>query len=99
MKVTLNYGEMLQAPDRPKLVQAMQSKMEGLKEILKIIRREDIPTGNRALPAVWAFRRKDFQTGPFLSGKHASTYTMEDSNMGSTTGRHKLLYSTGLPSI
>jgi len=35
MKVTLNYREMLQAPDRPKLVQAMQSKIEGLKEILK----------------------------------------------------------------
>jgi hypothetical protein len=36
-KDTLNYGEMLQASDRHKFVQAMQLEVEGLKDTLRVI--------------------------------------------------------------
>ncbi|MFN9980514.1 MAG: hypothetical protein ACK53Y_11390, partial [bacterium] len=49
-KDTLKYGKMLMAEDRRNFVQAMQTEVEGLKKILKVIRREDIPAGNKALP-------------------------------------------------
>jgi hypothetical protein len=57
-KDTLNYGEMLQATDRQKFVQAMQSEIEGLTDTLKVIPRSDIPAGTKPLPAIWAFKRK-----------------------------------------
>jgi hypothetical protein len=44
---------MLMAEDQRNFVQAMQTEVEGLKKILKVIRREDIPAGNKALPAMY----------------------------------------------
>jgi hypothetical protein len=57
-KDALHYGEMLQAEDRSNFVQAMQTEMAGITDILEVVPRSSIPMDNKPLPAVWAFRRK-----------------------------------------
>ncbi len=57
-KDTLNYGEMLQTPDRPQFETAMQSEMDGLHDVFKVVLRTSVPEGVKPLPAVWAFKRK-----------------------------------------
>jgi hypothetical protein len=57
-KDTLHYGEMLQASDRPKFVAAIQQEMAGLTDILDPCLRSELPPGVKALPAIWAFKRK-----------------------------------------
>jgi hypothetical protein len=57
-KDTLNYGEMLQAFDRSNFVTAMQTEMDGLRDILQPCLRSTLPAGIKALPVVWAFKWK-----------------------------------------
>ncbi len=55
---TLNYGDMLRAEDRPNFAEAMQTEMSGLRDMLQVVRRSDVPAHIKPLPAVWAFKRK-----------------------------------------
>jgi hypothetical protein len=57
-KDTLNYGEMLQSSDSSQFEAAMQTEMDGLHDILKVLLRTSVPEGVKPLPAVWAFKRK-----------------------------------------
>jgi hypothetical protein len=55
---TLNYGKMLAAADRPKFAEAMQKEINGVQDILEVVKHQDIPEGIKPLPAIWAFKRK-----------------------------------------
>jgi hypothetical protein len=57
-KDMLNYGEMLAAHDRPQFVTAMQQEIDGLCDILQPYPRSHLPDNEKALPTVWAFKRK-----------------------------------------
>jgi hypothetical protein len=55
---TLHYGEMLASDDRQDFAEAMQTEMDGLRDILEVVKRADLPANIKPLPAVWAFKRK-----------------------------------------
>ncbi len=57
-KDTLNYGEMLLAHDRSHFVTAMKKEMDGLRDVLQPCPRSHLPVNEKALPAVWSFKRK-----------------------------------------
>jgi hypothetical protein len=55
---TLHYGDMLRSPDRPHFAEAMQTEMDGLRDMLEVVPRDTVPAHIKPLPAVWAFKRK-----------------------------------------
>lgn len=57
-KDTLNYGEMLQATNRPKFGTSMQSEVDGFCNILRVVLCSSPPEGVQWLPEVWSFKRK-----------------------------------------
>jgi hypothetical protein len=55
---TLHYGDMLRSEDRSQFATAMQKEVDGLWDILQVVKRSDVPAHMTPLPAVWAFKRK-----------------------------------------
>jgi hypothetical protein len=55
---TLPYGDMLRSEDHPQFATAMQKEVDGLRYILQVVKRSDLPTDITPLPAVWAFKQK-----------------------------------------
>jgi len=54
----LTYAEAMRAPDRAEFLKAMEEEINNhhTKGNWKLIRRQDLPSGARVLPAVWAMR-------------------------------------------
>jgi hypothetical protein len=66
---TLNYGEMLASEDRQKFAEAMQVEINGVRDMLEVVQRQDIPAGIKPLPAIWAFKRKRLPDWTILKWK------------------------------
>jgi hypothetical protein len=61
----LHYGDMLQSEDRPKFVAAMESEMNGLKEMLEVVPRSSLLPTPRSFLLSGHLNVKDYPTGQF----------------------------------
>jgi hypothetical protein len=65
----LHYGGTLKATDRSDFMTAMQEEISGLRNILQVVPRSELPSDINPLPAVWAFKQKHLPDWTILKHK------------------------------